>query len=144
MHVKLYNLDHSPYATRVRMQIYKKGLDLEVLGPVTVRQDRSVLKSVLANLLDNAVKYTDPGNTIFVTARSVQDRGLEFSVTNPGPALSGRDLKRLFDPFFRLAGQNAPGSGLGLTIAKKQVTRCRGTIAARNTDRGLRLWVTLP
>lgn len=33
MHVKLYNLEHSPYATRVRMQIYKKGLDLEILPP---------------------------------------------------------------------------------------------------------------
>ena len=38
MHVKLYNLDHSPYATRVRMQIYKKGLDLEILpAPAALR-----------------------------------------------------------------------------------------------------------
>jgi len=119
-------------------------IDLDIQGSVTVCQDRAVLKSVLSNLLDNAVKYTVPGNTIFVSGRSCKDRGLEFSVTNPGTPLSAKNLEKLFDPFFRLEGQNAAGSGLGLTITKKQITRCRGKICARNTDKGLCFSVHLP
>lgn len=126
--------------------LQQKDLDLhlDVQGPVWVRQDRAVLKSVLTNLLDNAVKYTAQGNTIYLSAHSHKGRGLEFSVTNPGSPLSGKDLDKLFDPFFRLGGQNAPGSGLGLTITRKQVSRCRGKIQARNTPQGLCLWVSLP
>lgn len=119
-------------------------LEMDIKGQANIHQDKSILKSVFSNLMDNAVKYTVPGNTIFISAESVLSKGLEFSVTNPGPPLSKTDLKKLFDPFFRLAGQNAPGSGLGLTITRKQVSRCKGKIWAENTPKGLCLSVSLP
>ncbi|MCG8635500.1 MAG: HAMP domain-containing histidine kinase, partial [Desulfobacterales bacterium] len=120
------------------------GLDLDMPGPLTVRQDKSVLKSVLSNLLDNAIKYTEQGETIVIRARSDSKTGLRFSVTNPCDPLSSKDIGMLFKPFFRRPGQRAPGSGLGLTIARKQVQRCQGRISARNTESGLTFRVTLP
>ncbi|MEH0021636.1 MAG: HAMP domain-containing sensor histidine kinase [Desulfobacter sp.] len=131
-------------AYRGALQQNRLGLYLDIKGKVRVRQDKSVLRSVLSNLMDNAVKYTAPGETIVIRARSTTGTGLRFSVTNPCPPLSNKDLGLLFRPFFRVTGQKAPGSGLGLTIARKQLRRCRGKISARNTEAGLAFRVTLP
>lgn len=137
-------LEKELIAYQPMLQQKKLTLNLDIRGSVTVHQDKTLLKSVLSNLLDNAVKYTAPGSTIYLTASSPKGQGLEFFVTNPGTPLPGKDLDKLFDPFFRLGGQNAPGSGLGLTIARKHVTRCRGKISARNTPQGLCMSVNLP
>ncbi|WDP84019.1 MAG: HAMP domain-containing histidine kinase [Desulfobacter sp.] len=137
-------LDQEILSYQPLLQQNKLTLDLDVQGAVEVNQDKSVLKSVLSNLLDNAVKYTDSGKTIRVHARPGKKKGLKFSVTTPGKPLSKEDLDKLFNPFFRVSGQLAPGSGLGLTIAKKQVNRCQGKIQAQNTDQGLCLSVSLP
>ncbi|HCY87445.1 MAG TPA: hypothetical protein DHV36_20090 [Desulfobacteraceae bacterium] len=119
-------------------------IDLDLDGDVWVCQDKTVLKSVLDNLLDNAVKYTAPGQTIGIRARSDAKKGLLFSVTNPCPAFSPEELGMLFKPFFRRPGQTAPGTGLGLTITRKLVRRCQGSITAGNTDSGLTFRVILP
>ncbi len=50
----------------------------------------------------------------------------------------------IFKPFYRTRGNTAPGSGLGLTIAKKQANRCKGQIIARNTESGLAFEIRLP
>ncbi|WDP90203.1 MAG: HAMP domain-containing histidine kinase [Desulfobacter sp.] len=120
------------------------AIDLDISGPLMVCQDRAALKSILSNLLDNAVKYSPPGSTLHIAARRKGKQGIEFSVTNPAPPLSPGQLENLFEPFFRLGGQSAPGSGLGLTIAKKQAGRCNGQILAENTPLGLCLSVRLP
>lgn len=119
-------------------------VDLDLKGRVMVRQDKAVLKSVLDNLLDNAVKYTAPGKTISIRAMRGPGTGLRFSVTNPCAPLSGEELGMLFKPFFRRPGQTAQGTGLGLTITRKMVQRCRGRISARNSASGLTFRVSLP
>ncbi len=117
---------------------------LDIDGPVHVSQDKSVLKSILSNLLDNAVKYTDNGKTIHIHARKDSAQGLTFAVSNPCLPLTDDELVLLFKPFYRRPGHRAPGSGLGLTITRKQVGRCQGKISARNTDDGLTFGVSLP
>ncbi|WP_321495664.1 HAMP domain-containing sensor histidine kinase [uncultured Desulfobacter sp.] len=118
------------------------ALDIRDLGKA--RQDKALVKSVLSNLMDNAIKYSRSGNTIHVSAGTVSPKGLEFSVSNPCPPMSQNDLDRLFNPFFRIPGQKAPGTGLGLTIAKKQVMRCKGTIRAEHNGREICMTVSLP
>ncbi len=117
---------------------------LNIDGPVHVSQDKSVLKSILSNLLDNAVKYTDNGKTIHIHARKDSAQVLTFAVSNPCLPLTDDELALLFKPFYRRPGHSAPGSGLGLTITQKQVIRCKGKISARNTDDGLTFGVNLP
>jgi len=120
------------------------ALDLDIRDFGKAIQDKALVKSVLSNLMDNAIKYSPPGNIIHVCAGTVSPKGLEFSIANPCEPISQKDLDRLFNPFFRVPGQKAPGTGLGLAIAKKQVMRCRGTIRAEHTGREICLTVSLP
>jgi signal transduction histidine kinase len=126
--------------------ITQAGLELEtrVPGDLTVFQDKPVVKSILCNLLDNAVKYTDPGGTIAITASSAPDKGLEISVANPCPPLGDDQMEMVFKPFYRIPGSTAQGSGLGLTIARKQARMCRGEILVHRTRDGIRFNVSLP
>jgi len=119
-------------------------LDLDIRDFGKARQDKALVKSVFSNLMDNAIKYSPPGNTIRVSAGTVSPKGLEFSITNTCAPMSQADLDRLFNPFFRIPGHKASGTGLGLAIAKKQVLRCKGTIHAEHTGREICLTVSLP
>ncbi|MBA3012834.1 MAG: HAMP domain-containing histidine kinase [Desulfobacula sp.] len=131
---------------RYHTQLWQKniGVELDILSPVRVSQDKSVLKSVLSNLLDNAVKYTHQNGKILIRTLPDPGQGLVFTVTNTCPPLDAGELEMIFKPFYRTRGNTAPGSGLGLTIAKKQVRRCKGQIQARNTDEGLTFEICLP
>ncbi|WP_020586278.1 HAMP domain-containing sensor histidine kinase [Desulfobacter curvatus] len=120
------------------------ALDLNIRDFGKARQDKALVKSVFSNLMDNAIKYSPPGNSIRVSAGTVSPKGLEFSITNTCAPMSQKDLDRLFNPFFRIPGQKASGTGLGLAIAKKQVLRCKGNIHAEHTGRTICLTVSLP
>nr|WP_320015575.1 HAMP domain-containing sensor histidine kinase [uncultured Desulfobacter sp.] len=119
-------------------------LDLDIRDSGKASQDKALVKSIFTNLMDNAIKYSPPGNTIHVSAGTISPKGLEFSISNPCKPMSQEDIDRLFNPFFRIPGQKAPGTGLGLAIAKKQVLRCKGTIRAEHTGREICLTVFLP
>ena len=119
-------------------------LDLDIRDSGKAEQDKALVKSIFTNLMDNAIKYSPPGNTIHVSAGTIPPKGLEFSISNPCKPMSQEDIDRLFNPFFRIPGQKAPGTGLGLAIAKKQVLRCKGTIRAEHTGREICLTVYLP
>jgi len=124
----------------------QKNIKIEqnLLARAPVNQDKSVLRSILSNLLDNAVKYTRENGKLFIRTHPAPGEGLAFSVTNTCSPLTDKELSMLFKPFYRTRGNTAPGSGLGLTIARKQVKRCQGQITVRNTDDGLAFEVLLP
>jgi len=87
---------------------------------------------VFANLLSNALKYTASGDTVTVTARFDEDR-IEFSVSDTGKGIPEQYLSRIFDPFFRVPGQEADtGTGLGLSIVKEIVEAHGGTVAVKS------------
>lgn len=120
------------------------GIEQNLTGTIRVNQDKSVLRSILSNLLDNAVKYTRENGKIFIQTHPAPGQGLAFSVTNTCPPLTDKEVSMLFKPFYRTQGNTAQGSGLGLTIARKQVQRCQGKITAGNTDDGLTFEIILP
>lgn len=120
------------------------GIAHKFPGSVQINQDRSVLKSILSNLLDNAVKYTPNNGTILIEPLPGPGKGLVFTVANTCPPLDEKELKMIFKPFYRTRGNTAPGSGLGLTIVRKQVKRCKGQIIARNSEKGLTFEIRLP
>jgi signal transduction histidine kinase len=75
---------------------------------------------VLGNFLSNAVKYGVPENPVVVRARPRADGYVRFSVINTGARpMSEAEQAKIFEPFYRRAGERAEGSGLGLTIAKE-------------------------
>ena len=105
--------------------------------------DRETLKLALMNVLDNATKFCPEGGD--VSAHVAWKPGaVEIRIMNTSGRLSPEDLARIFDPFYRSKSSHAPGSGLGLTIAKKAVERLGGTIGAANREGGFEITITLP
>ncbi|WP_431303650.1 ATP-binding protein [Sediminicoccus sp. BL-A-41-H5] len=80
--------------------------------------DRDLLLQAVANLLDNAIKFTPAGGVVRLTARQ-DEQGIEIAVSDSGPGLSPEDRARAMDRFFRAdASRNLPGSGLGLALVR--------------------------
>lgn len=98
----------------------RQGVDLgmEAQGPVFVPGDRQQLGMLVRNLLDNAVRYTGRGGRVDVSAAAAGSTGL-LQVRDDGPGIPPEQRERVFDRFFRGAGQTQSGSGLGLAIVKR-------------------------
>ncbi len=91
------------------------------------------LRSVLDNLIENALRYTPQGGVVDV--RLVHDGAqLAVEVIDTGPGIPADLLARVFDRFFRVPGSQARGSGLGLSIAQAAAQRCGLRILLRNRD----------
>ena len=132
--------DLSPLALR-------KGVDLglERAEPLEVRGERLALHTVIANLLENAVKYTPVDGRVDLSLRS-EDGAALLSVTDTGPGIPAADRERVFDRFYRRPGQAEPGSGLGLAIVRRIIERMNGAVWLEDapSGRGLRVIVRLP
>ena len=111
-----------------------------------VRADFVQIERVLANLMENATRYSD-GEPVIIRARPVGDRAI-FHVIDRGPGIPAGDQERIFEPFYRSparAGDPHPGSGLGLAIAKGFVEANGGRIWVESTPgQGSTFVVELP
>lgn len=98
--------------------------------PLTVSGDRHRLRQLLLNLVDNAVKYNDPGGNVTVSLRRAADAA-EIRIANTGKGIAPELLPRIFEPFFRCDpshSQTVEGCGLGLSIARWIAGAHGGTI----------------
>ncbi|MGH6997807.1 MAG: sensor histidine kinase, partial [Phenylobacterium sp.] len=96
-----------------------KGLEFgaEFAKNLQARGNREFLAQALANLLDNAVKYTPTGGAIMLRVRRRSSGEIEFSVTDTGPGVPDEDRARVVERFVRLENSRSePGSGLGLSL----------------------------
>jgi two-component system, OmpR family, sensor kinase len=101
--------------------------------PATLRCAAGDLRSVLDNLIENALRYTPEGGVVDV--RLVSENGrTAVEVIDTGPGIPPDLLARVFDRFFRVPGSQARGSGLGLAIAQAAAQRCGLRIRLRNRD----------
>jgi two-component system, OmpR family, sensor kinase len=99
----------------------------------TVRCAAGDLRSVLDNLIENALRYTPEGGVVDV--RLVNDGGrTAVEVIDTGPGIPPDQLVRVFDRFFRVPGSQVRGSGLGLSIAQAAAQRCGLRILLRNRE----------
>jgi signal transduction histidine kinase len=111
-----------------------------------VNVDRQRLGQVVANLLDNAIKYSPSGGTVHVRVRPHPD-GLELTVSDEGIGIPPAQRERLFERFYRAANSSVSygGLGLGLYITRDIVDRHGGRIWAESTPgRGATFHVVLP
>jgi two-component system sensor histidine kinase SenX3 len=110
-------------AERVRGAAEAIGIPLSVAPVATdlvVIGDQSQLVSAVTNLLDNAVKYSEPGEPVEVDA-AVVDRSVCISVRDHGVGIPARDLERIFERFYRVdraRSRETGGTGLGLSIVR--------------------------
>ncbi|NEA16652.1 ATP-binding protein [Streptomyces halstedii] len=125
----------------------EKGVRLTLDGSpaVTGWADPVALSSALDAVIDNALKFTPPGEEVRVTAGTDGD-GTTVVVADRGPGLSEQELERIGDRFWRSGRhQNVQGSGLGLSISRTLLTAGGGSIGyGVHEPHGLRVTVTVP
>jgi two-component system OmpR family sensor kinase/two-component system sensor histidine kinase QseC len=119
-------------------------LELQAEPNAWIRGDAPALRTLVRNLVDNAVRYTPEGGKVEVHTRSTSS-GATLEVLDSGPGIPEADRARAFDRFYRRAAAPEGGSGLGLAIVKAIAERHGASIALDKASLGgLRVTVTFP
>src|SRR5213594_3992549 len=130
-----------------QLAVQAKGQRLELdLDKVSVEADPEKLRSIIDNLLGNAVKFTPTGGTIRVLTRAA-DREAMVDVIDTGPGVPLEERESIFDSFFRGRAKESgriEGTGLGLAIAREFVEAHGGRISVVSETSGGHFRVTLP
>jgi signal transduction histidine kinase len=111
-------------------------LDAAESAPITGK--RQLLAQMIANLLENAMKYVPEGGAVALAVRT-QERRITLSVSDNGPGIPADQRERVQEPFVTLqnGGEKAPGSGLGLSLVKAIVRLHRGELVLGDNEPGL-------
>jgi two-component system sensor histidine kinase QseC len=121
-----------------------QNFEAEIAPDIIVEGQLEALMMVVRNLLDNAIRYTPAGGDVGVELKRLDDGQVVLRVFDTGPGVPPDRQSAMFDRFVRLSS-NEPGSGLGLSIVDRIVTRHAGQITVANRDpHGLVVTVTLP
>jgi signal transduction histidine kinase len=112
-------------------QVHKCTLTVAHVDPkLAVAADRELLLSAVANLLQNAFKFTHPGSDVLLKTYSVSDR-IFIEVEDKCGGLPAGDVENMFLPF-RQGGADRTGLGLGLSISRRSIEANKGTLGVRN------------
>lgn len=135
----------SPYVEMGSLSNKEVTVDVKVEQPVAI--DRKRIHQLLVLLMDNALKYSDDGDSINVSAK-VEKKRLVIAVADTGRGISAEGKKHIFDRFYRedkTGNRQTGGTGLGLSIAEWIVRAHNGKIAViDNKPKGTIFRVTLP
>jgi len=121
----------------LKKQAEKKGLALKIDLPSDlprVRIDQSQIIEVLLNLIDNAIKYTEPGGEIVISARE-EEKTVKIEVKDTGIGIPEKHLSRIFERFYRVdkaRSRALGGTGLGLSIVKHIIQSHGGEVFVRS------------
>ena len=123
------------------LQAVAAGMDVTVEigdlpGGLAVSGDRRDLVSAVANLVDNAIKYSEPGGTVVVRADHTSDH-VNVTVTDKGVGIPSRDLERIFERFYRVdraRSRSTGGTGLGLSIVRHVAANHGGSVRVESVE----------
>ncbi|WP_372929556.1 PAS domain-containing sensor histidine kinase [Methyloceanibacter sp.] len=133
----------------MRHMAEQKQIDLKVdVGDVpALAADKRACKQMLLNLISNAIKFTEPGGWVKVTAH-IKDGSIAFAVSDNGIGIADEDLARLGKPFVQASGsydRNYEGAGLGLSVVKGLARLHDGALEITSTlGKGTTATITLP
>lgn len=122
---------------------------IRLIGPdsLVVNCDEQALRSIADNLVENAAKYAPPGSTVTVSVDDQRDQW-RLLVSDEGPGIPSAEQQRIFEKFYRGGSEetrSAKGTGLGLYIVQRLVTRLGGVITVRTgTDKGATFAASFP
>ncbi len=133
--------EHVPRALARNIDLGFEGSD----EPQPMSGDAFLLREMLGNLIDNAIRYTQPGGHVTVRLRSTRDQ-LLLSVEDNGLGIPETEREAVLERFHRVLGTGVEGAGLGLAIVREIVTRHGGEIhmLPGRDNRGTLARVTLP
>ena len=142
--VERVKFDLAELAATTAEQMWLLALEKEIAvscdtsNHVEVEGDRSRLKQVIVNLLDNAIKYTPSNGRIWLSVKA-DHMNARLSVSDTGPGIPEVALPHIFDRFFRAdetRSRVVEGAGLGLSIAKSICSAHGGRIVVKNLENG--------
>jgi two-component system sensor histidine kinase TctE len=152
-HVDMVHLVRDSVSDCVPLAL-KKGIDLGVElraedGQLRLEGSEVLLRELLTNLVDNAIKYTPAGGRVTVSLQSgeassealTDAAGLVLCVTDNGPGIPADERDKVFQRFYRVLGGAAEGSGLGLAIVREVVDLHGGTVQLHDNPAGAGLVV---
>ena len=123
----------------------QKHLELDFEAPpagAPVFGNAFLLREMVSNLIDNAIRYSPAGTVVAVTIRQ-HGKEVCLQVTDQGPGIPAHERDRVLGRFTRLAGSDAPGSGLGLSIALRIAELHQATLSLSDGAGGYGLCVRL-
>ncbi len=129
----------APLATAAAMRVETR------VGDATVHADPAMLRQVVLNLLDNAVKYGRQGQIIEIAAESTSGNGsgparlVRLTVTDDGPGIAPSDRERVWSPYVRLRSNGEArraGSGIGLAVVRELVEAMQGRTLVESAPNG--------
>jgi two-component system OmpR family sensor kinase len=123
-------------------------LGVAAAAPASVSADADALRTLLRNLIDNAVRYSGEGGRVDVAVAAADSAhgGARLTVSDDGPGIAAGERARVLDRFYRPAGSTQPGSGLGLAIVRT-IAEAHGasvTLGEGPGGRGLAVTVSFP
>jgi signal transduction histidine kinase len=119
-------------------------LDVGSRNPVWAKGDPNLLKSAVASLIDNAIKYAGPGSRVVLFTYCAPD-GAIIVVQDNGPGVPAPEISRLSERFYRVdRARSLPGNGLGLGIVSAIATLHGGKLSLANLRPGFQVSIILP
>jgi two-component system, OmpR family, sensor histidine kinase QseC len=149
VHLKAVPLYHATAAVIAEMAnvAAERQLDISLEGheEARVRADELLMKLMISNLIDNAIKYTPDSGKIRINVLP-QDGMCCLSISDTGPGISESEREAVFHRFYRADNAVSDGAGLGLAIVGDIIDRMSGKIALKTPEngQGLRVEVLLP
>jgi two-component system, OmpR family, sensor histidine kinase TctE len=123
----------------------RADLGFEEAGPAPMRGQALLVRELIGNLVDNALRYA-PGGTITVRVARPGPAFVSLVVEDDGPGIPPEERGRVFDRFYRIRGTQGDGAGLGLAIVREIARRHGGTVSLADGPggKGLRVEVRFP
>ncbi len=138
--VSLAELIHSCVQTVARRhKLDPDAIEIDVDDATELRIDGPAVETVLKNLLDNAIKYSNPPVRVQITARVSEQGRVEICVRDRGVGIPQSELRRIFGRFYRVDHEDVRarrGTGLGLFVVKALVKDLGGRLKAHSDGRG--------
>ncbi len=131
VHHMLSLINSSVSSCRGMLEKKEMAVDIDCPDDLTVRVDLLLMEQALTNIVDNAVKYSDPMGNISITA-ATHDRGVVIRIRDTGPGIAPAHLTKIFNRFYRVdraRSRQEGGTGLGLAIVKHIVQYHKGTVS---------------
>ena len=153
LQVRLLPVDLRPLVEKIFSDLRPpaKSRNVELINQLpelTATADADRLEQVLANLVDNAIKYGNSPGHVTVGGKKLEDGGIELFVQDDGPGIPPESLERVFERFYRVDKARAReqgGTGLGLSIVKHIVQAHGGEVRVESQPgKGAAFYFTLP
>ncbi|MGN6247712.1 MAG: sensor histidine kinase [Ginsengibacter sp.] len=123
----------SDCAEDFNLRFPQRKIEIDVENDMIIMGDKLLLQLAINNLLDNAIKYSGKDDVVLIKVFR-ENRRIKLQVIDQGIGITNSEKGKIFDKYFRGAGKQAKGTGLGLYLTREIVKQHHGSIAMKNNQ----------